>query len=546
MTMDTTAPRPRPLVLVIDDSATYRAAISQTLRRAGYDVASASNGDEGLRAAAALRPDVLVVDRMLPDIDGTAIIRHVRLDATLRRTPCLLITADEDPAVEFTALETGADAYVRKGEDLSVLLARVAALRRNAPVHREQPPLPGRRRIMRAAAGDAALLPAAAVLAGDEYDVFDVVDAESAVAHLHAGHVACAVIVMAERASGAAVLQRLRESSRGSQVPVLVLQQTGTPADALAMLAAGADDYVSNADGPALYAARLRALIRRKEAEQEERRVTEALLRHEAEAAAAGLRAEAAERESEFKERFLAVMSHELRTPLNAILGFTQLLDRGVGGTLTDSQRKHVRGATRSAEHLLALVNDVLDLSKVRAGKLALRRIPVQLAEVAENARLTLNAVAVQRGIALLVNVAPTLPAVLGDPVRIQQILQNLLSNGVKFTPAGGSVTLTASADQRAVRLSVQDTGVGIRAEDFPRLFRDFERLENGQSQQADGTGLGLSLTKHLVELHGGRIEVASAVGVGSTFTVWLLFEAPPGVEDAGEAEGAGIHRKDR
>src|SRR5688500_18550508 len=221
-----TSPRVQPLVLVIDDSITYRTAIAQALEKAGYAVVAAASGEEGLRAATRLRPDVVVVDWMLPDVDGTAIIRTIRLEPALRRIPCLLITADEDPAVEFTALETGADAYVRKGEDLSVLLARVAALRRNAPVHREQPPLPGRRRIMRAAAGDAALLPAAPVLTGDEYDVFDVVDAESAVAHLHAGHVACAVIIMAERASGAAVLQRLRESSRGSQVPVPVLQQT--------------------------------------------------------------------------------------------------------------------------------------------------------------------------------------------------------------------------------------------------------------------------------------------------------------------------------
>jgi signal transduction histidine kinase len=215
-------------------------------------------------------------------------------------------------------------------------------------------------------------------------------------------------------------------------------------------------------------------------------------------------------------------MSHELRTPLNAILGFTQLLERGVGGELSDSQRRHVGGVIRSAEHLLALVNDVLDLSKVRAGKLAIRRIPVPLDQIADTARLTVSALAAQRSVALLINVPATLPPVVGDPLRIQQILQNLLSNGVKFTPGGGIVTLLAALDGAMVRIAVSDTGIGIRPEDFPRLFKDFERLEHGQSEQADGTGLGLSLTRHLVELHGGRIEVDSEIGVGSTFTVWL------------------------
>src|SRR5690606_24044220 len=123
----------RPLVVVIDDSATFRAVIGQALQAAGYEVAGAATGEEGLRTVARLRPDLVVVDRFLPDLDGTAVIRNIRLDTALRRTPCLLVTADEDPAVEFTALETGADAYVRKDADVSVLLARVAALQRDTP-----------------------------------------------------------------------------------------------------------------------------------------------------------------------------------------------------------------------------------------------------------------------------------------------------------------------------------------------------------------------------------------------------------------------------
>jgi signal transduction histidine kinase len=514
--------RMRPLVLVIDDSATYRAAIGQTLRQAGYDVADARSGDEGLREAARLRPDVLVVDHILPDIDGTAVIRNIRLDTTLRRTPCLLVTADDNPSVELMALETGADAYVRKDEELSVLLARVAALRRDTPAQLETPPSRGRRRIMLVPAGRPRHLDVVRALPSGEYDLFTVTDAAASTAALRAGEVACIVVAVADVASGLETVRALRDSAPDAHAPILTVQHADDPAAASALLTAGADDYVSTAAGTALYTARLHALIRRKEVENEDRRVREALLRHEADAAAAGVRAAAAERENEFKERFLAMMSHELRTPLNAILGFTQLLERGVGGQLSPTQQKHVGGVARSAQHLLALVNDVLDVAKIRAGKLPLRQEAVSLQKVGEIARLTVEALAAQRRLTLNVDIPADLPPIVGDPVRIQQILYNLLSNGIKFTPAGGSVTLTAGSEGDYVRVAVTDTGVGIRREDFGRLFQEFERLEHGQSQQADGTGLGLAFTRQLVELHGGRIGVESELGIGSTFSVWL------------------------
>ena len=516
-----TAPRVQPLVLVIDDSITYRTAIAQALKQAGYAVVSAASGEEGLRAATRLRPDVVVVDWMLPDVDGTAIIRTIRLEPALRRIPCLLITADEDPSVEFTALETGADAYVRKGDDLNVLLARVAALRRDAPEVLTAP-APQRRRVMLVTAAEAPHLEHARRLPSGEYEVFESPSPGMAATMLRGSDVDCAVIVMTDLAGGVHALDEIRDAARAMHVPILVLQQGSTPADASDMLSRGADDHVSVADGTALYLARMRALLRRKDMADEDRRVSQTLRRHEEVASAATLRADVAEQESEFKERFLAIMSHELRTPLNAILGFTQMLDRGIGGPLTPAHHRYLSGIVRSAEHLLTLVNDILDVARIRAGKLSLRREVVRLSDVADAARLTASAIAAQRGVRLEVEIPEGLPSILGDPVRMQQVLHNLLSNGLKFTPAGGLVRLTAAADDGFVRIDVRDTGIGIPRADFPRLFHDFERLEHGQSQQADGTGLGLSLTRHLVELQGGRITVDSEVGVGSTFSVWL------------------------
>lgn len=514
--------RVQPLVLVIDDSITYRTAIAQALRSAGYVVVAAATGEEGLRAASRLRPDVVVVDRVLPDIDGTEVIRDIRLEPALRRTPCLLITADEDPTVEYAALETGADAYVRKGDDLSVLLARVAALRRDAPEIVDAPASPAARRVMLVAPDGAPHVSQARALPPEEYEVFEVASPSDAVSAIRGGEVACAVIVMTNLAGGVSTLDQIRSAARDAHVPVLVMQDGSVPADASHILARGADDYVSASDDPGLYAARMRALLRRKDMDDEDRRVAQTLRRHEQAASAAEARADVAEQESEFKDRFLAIMSHELRTPLNAILGFTQMLERGVGGPLTAVHHRHVSGIVRSAEHLLTLVNDVLDLAKIRAGKLALRRDVVDLGAVADTARLTASSIASQRGVVLHVDIPADLPPVRGDAVRIQQILYNLLSNGLKFTPPEGAVHLAAAVDGKSVRIDVRDTGIGIPRTDFPRLFRDFERLEHGQSQQADGTGLGLALTRQLVELQGGRIDVESEVGVGSTFSVWL------------------------
>jgi signal transduction histidine kinase/CheY-like chemotaxis protein len=513
--------RPQPLVLVIDDSATFRAALGQALRAAGYAVEASATGEEGLRAASRLRPDVIVVDRVLPDLDGTAVIRNIRLDTAVRRTPCLLVTADEDPSVEFTALETGADAYVQKDADISVLLARVAALQRDAPRPADASGTGGRRRVIVIATDWTTATARAAALPANEYDV-SVLPAASAATLAMASAFDAIVVSGGGLASIKDAIAVVRPVVRERHVPLRVRAAQGSAGVAAAALLAGADDYVVATSDPALYIARLRAIIRRKDVDAEDRRITEELMRHDSEVVAARLRADMAEQENEFKSRFLAIMSHELRTPLNAILGFTQLLDRGVGGDLSTVQRRHVNGVVRSAEHLLALVNDVLDLSAIRAGRLTLRRGPVSLADAAESARLTVAPLAGQREIRLTIGVPAGLPPVMGDSVRIQQILFNLLSNGIKFTDRGGAVTLRAARDGAAVRLSVQDTGIGIKPEDMGRLFKEFERLEDTRLDRAEGTGLGLSLTRHLVELHGGRIEVESAPGRGTEFAVWL------------------------
>jgi signal transduction histidine kinase len=231
-----------------------------------------------------------------------------------------------------------------------------------------------------------------------------------------------------------------------------------------------------------------------------------------------------AEQQSQFKSRFLAGMSHELRTPLNGIIGFSELLEQGIGGTLSPRQQRYVQNVLQSGRHLLGLINDILDLSKVEAGRMELTPEWTSLGSIAEAVHGVVEPLAGKRGVRCEVHVDPEVPTVWADPMRLKQIFYNLLSNGIKFTPRGGSVRLDARLQPGEVVVEVRDTGVGIRAEDMPRLFQEFEQLASAETagEKPEGTGLGLALTRKLVELHGGKIGVSSEVGVGTTFSLSL------------------------
>jgi signal transduction histidine kinase len=222
------------------------------------------------------------------------------------------------------------------------------------------------------------------------------------------------------------------------------------------------------------------------------------------------------------KSAFLANMSHELRTPLNAVIGFSELLEQEIFGTLTDKQRSYVGNVLISGRHLLQLVNDILDISKVEAGRMDLVCEWTHLGSIVDVVRSVIQAQAAKKGINLEVSIAKTLPEIYLDPGRIKQVLYNLVSNGIKFTPRGGTVRLNAYRADDHVAIDVADTGVGISVENLPRLFHEFEQIPQARGVRPEGTGLGLALTKRLVALHGGEVSVQSKLGQGSVFSVWL------------------------
>ena len=239
---------------------------------------------------------------------------------------------------------------------------------------------------------------------------------------------------------------------------------------------------------------------------------------------------------SRHKSEFLANMSHELRTPLNAILGFSEVLAERMFGEVNEKQAEYLQDILSSGRHLLSLINDILDLSKVEAGRLELDLERFHLPTALDNALTLVRERATRHGITLTQTVDERVGDIVADERKVKQILLNLLSNAVKFTSEGGRVGLTAMAGDGAITIAVSDTGVGIAPEDQAAIFEEFRQVGRDDTRKQEGTGLGLTLAKKFVELHGGRIWVQSQVGQGSTFT----FSLPVRLEESDVADQTG------
>ncbi|HLI11270.1 MAG TPA: MHYT domain-containing protein [Alphaproteobacteria bacterium] len=257
---------------------------------------------------------------------------------------------------------------------------------------------------------------------------------------------------------------------------------------------------------------RLRAHVAELEETKQTLEATTRDLQDALEAAAAG---------SQAKSQFLATMSHELRTPLNAIIGFSEMLDSEIYGPLGDARyAEYIRNIRDSGVHLLKLINDVLDFSKLDAGRLKLQDEEVDIDRAVADAVKMFELQAADAGIMLVRRVEPGLPRLRADARRVHQVLLNLLSNAVKFTPAEGRVTTSVFLHEGGIAIAVTDTGIGIAAEDIPKALERFGQVDSSLSRRYEGTGLGLPLARRLMELHGGRLELESELGHGTTVTI--------------------------
>ncbi len=229
------------------------------------------------------------------------------------------------------------------------------------------------------------------------------------------------------------------------------------------------------------------------------------------------------------KSEFLANMSHELRTPLNAIIGFSEVLRDRCFGYINQKQAEYVEDIHESGKHLLSLINDILDLSKIEAGMMTIERSPFDLESLLHGSISMVREKAAKRRIGIRVETGQLPPFIEADERKVKQIVYNLLSNSVKFTSDGGHITLSGTMKGDEIEVSVEDDGIGIDEPDFERVFSKFEQIDSGESRHYEGSGLGLALARSMVELHGGKIAVASELGRGSRFT----FTLPVGTPDA-------------
>jgi two-component system, NtrC family, sensor kinase len=525
------APDASTTVLVIDDSATFREELTSALVAAGYRVVVAVSGEEGLRVAADRRPSAIMVDGVLPGIDGATVIRRVRLDAALRTVPCLLLTGSEGHGAELYALDAGADAFVRKEEEIEVILAKLAAVLRRTGVSasfEETTSLLGPKKILAVDDSVTYLQALGETLRGDGYDVILARSGEEALELLAVQSVDCILLdVMMPGLSGQDTCRRIKAAPGVRDVPLLMLTALEDREAMIHGLSVGADDYISKSSDFEILKARVRAQIRRKHFEDEIQHAREELLRKELETmevraardlaqARAGLVDELEKKNREL-EAFSYSVSHDLRAPLRSIDGFSQALLDDYSGKLDAKGTHYLERVRIAAQRMAELIDDLLELSRV--GRAELRRARVDLSELASRILSELHTREPER--AVETEVVPGL-FVDADSQLMRVVLDNLLGNAWKFTAKASHAKIALGAEQKEGNLVyfVQDNGAGFNMNFAAKLFSPFQRLHT--EAEFPGTGIGLATVYRIVDRHGGRVWAEGAVGQGAVvyFTV--------------------------
>jgi signal transduction histidine kinase len=531
-------------ILVVDDQKISRLTLAGILGEAGHRVRAEASGPGGIAAARSWLPDVVVLDVHMPEMDGFEVVARLKQDPVTESIPVVFLTG-EHPTDELIVrgLDLGAYDFLSKGCSKGELLARVGVMERIKRGHDElaaiarvadallqtvDPEELGRdfvreathvfragavllrverQGVRRSAAGGAleGADDSARSLALDHAGRF-LGNESAAVARVLAPPDARAMTGPLGTTFGSAVVARVRRGP--STVVVLVLAED-----------LGA--YREEVDAPLLRTLSSQVAIALEHALLTER---------------ARIQARDLERAMGERSRFFASLSHELRTPINAVIGYNHLLQEKVFGPLNEKQADAVAKANRSARHLMDLVDDILDISKIEAGKMEIFPEPVELVDLLMDTTTSLQLQAREKGLHLRLHAPDSVP-ITTDPGRLRQVVLNLLSNAVKFTADGGIDVRVEDQQEGGVVIRVADTGPGISAEDRERIFEEFEQGASGGA--GTGTGLGLAIARRLARLLGGGLDVDSEVGSGSTFILALPSETPVTESDAVESPAA-------
>jgi len=532
------APPIHDLVLIIDDSLRFRGELSEALAKAGFAIATATGGNEGLRMAATLRPTAIVVDGIMPDMDGASVIRRLRLDPGLRTIPCLLLTGSDARDAEVHALDAGADGFIRKN-DLGLIVARVRALLRSTgPLRGDADSLLAPKRIL--AVDDdpdyRSLLAERLLKRG--YDVVHAISGEDAIALLDVQSVDCILLDRSMAGiGGIEACRRLKGSPVVRDTPLIILTASEQRDAMLEGLSAGADDFVSKAAGFEVLSARIQAQIRRKQIEDEQRKVREQLLRSELEAAearAAKVLAEARAAMAEELSRtndelaqanreleaFSYSVSHDLRAPLRTISAFTHAIIEDFGERVDDKARDHIRRVLSATSRMSDLIDALLELSRISRTPIGRHRVDLsQLASIAVDEL-------VRREPARAVGVEITPGLIVDADGRLMRILlDNLLGNAWKFTSRADPARIEVGREPHSgdAVYFVRDNGAGFDMSQADRLFTPFQRLHS--DGEFSGTGIGLATVRRIIERHGGKIWAEGSIGCGAkiSFTVPII-----------------------
>ena len=522
-------------ILVADDDLERLNAIAARLQREGFVVIQAQDGLEALDRAREELPDAIILNLLLRRIDGLRVTEILKSNPATTNIPVLLtagvhVDADEGKRAlaagadrflgDLGPLSTGSGRELGAGQDL---VQAVRGLLGAEPESEQRPVLlaidddPDNRAFLTKA------------VSRQGFEVVTAPNATQGRRQLDGRRPALIFLdVQMPEESGLTLLpQMLRDYPESV---VVMMTAYGSEQVAAEALRGGADDYIAkpidlqrlrellerNLEKQRLRAERQSLVARLKDSNRYLMRQHAALRRADEEILQVNRQLEQSNR---YKSEFLANMSHELRTPLNAILGFSEIMLDPTMNLTTGERTEFLRNIHSSGQHLLGLINDILDLAKIEAGKMELHTEDLQLGEVLQEVTAILEPMARQQGLRVTTIGATEAGVIKADRSKFKQLLYNLLSNAVKFTPAPGHITVTVKDAPEQLTISVRDTGIGIKPEDLPKLFREFEQIDGSYTRRYQGTGLGLALCRRFVQMHGGRIWAESQFGKGSTFT---------------------------